>query len=320
MSTIPVMHAEINSQFKQLDTVQLLPAGFSPARLYAICDMGHQHSNYYNKWIHKVDFVFEFPGLRQLFYEEDTEPRPTYASIMMTLSMDPKSKLRPFVGNALGVTLTDEQAEAFNIYELADKLYNVQINHTAPNDKGEVYANVVGISPFDKRLATGIDLTPYNELSCYHLPTHGFLSPEYIALPAFKRKDIANSQEGLDYAATGGKFGEPEKKEGGASTAQAPAGAQAPPPAGVPNMAPASALQMLVSDFSYEQYKQQGWTDELLIQHGKAKKNAVAPVVPQQQLAQAPPVIPQAPTLPQNPNLQKLQGDVDDSDMNNVAY
>lgn len=312
---IPVMTGDVNQGRKKLDTVQLIPIGFQVARLYAITDYGHQHNTKYNKWTHKVEFTFEFLGWRQKFYEDDTEIKPSVSGRTFTLSMGSKSNLRPFVKSMTGRTLSDKEAQQFNVYTLADKLYLVNVEHSEPKEDGTVYENVGTVVPFDSRMADGVDLTPYNELNLYHIPTHKFDSPEWLNLPFFKRERIMRSQEGIAHEKEGGTFAEPERTDGGTSTAQGPAAPRSNPSTPPPADDLKPKLILLDTSFTREVWNANGWTDELLVQHGKAKWDA--PATPPQAPPSAP--APQGPPPPSamagNPNLQNLKGDLPDDDL-----
>lgn len=308
------MTGKVNTGPEKLDSVRILEPGFHPARLYAIVHLGKQYFSHYNKWTDKIEFVFEFPGLRQRFYADDTEERPTVTSISFTVSMGRKSNLRPFIESMIGKKMTDQEAEQFNIYSLADKYYLVQVNHSEPDKDGNVYADIVSATVLQQRMIDpAIDMTPYNPLHLYHIPTHGFEGPEFGNLPQYKRERIMASEEGIEHKKAGRKFAEPDRTSSNGSTAQAPSAA-APPAAPGPMASQKPRLQMLVSDYTYEQYKGSGWTDEMLVQHGKAK--LVQPAAPAAPPAAAAP--PPAPGQPYNPVLHSIAGDHDDSDLDDL--
>lgn len=326
MSTgIPVVNAAVNNQKEKLESVRLAEPGFHPARCYSVVDLGHQHSSKYNKWSPKLEYVFELLDVRQRFYEDDTEERPTVVSVMQTNSMGKQSNLRKFASNAFGKTLSDEEAAKFNVYGFADKLFMVQITHSEPNNEGRVYENISAVAPLNPAMVgPNVNMNPHNEILCFHIPTHGFNSPNYALLPGFKKGLILKSQEAMEYAKNGGKFAEREEFQTENSAAQGPAGSR-PQPAqsNAPQQNASSqkpALVMLVTDYTYEQYIASGWTDESLIKAGHAKLAAPAPSAPS-----GPPQGPGAPVAPQG-NMappqqpQGMGGDLPANDLGGLQY
>jgi len=328
---IPVMTADVSAGKEKLKTIVMIEPGFHVARLYAITDYGHQYNEKFNKWTHKVDISFEFLGWRQKFYEDDLIARPTVVGRTFTLSMNKKSTLRPFINSALGKSLSDDQAGSFNIYTLGNKLYLVNIGHSEPNSKGDIYENINGIAPYNERMAQGIDLTPHNDSQFYHIKSHGFSGDAWLKMPNFKREKIKSSEEGIVHHKTGGKFEEPvyDNKEG-SSTAQAPS-MQRQNPAGPNQQASNQKPKFVLIDTSYtkEVWNQSGWSDEVLVEHGKARWET--PAQPQAPSGPPAPLGPSGPPAPvsqsfqvmnglnNNPNLQKLQQEINDG-LDDVPY
>ena len=86
------------------------------------------------------------------------------------------------------------------------------------------------------------------------------------------------SEEGKQYAARGGKFAENPKQENQQQTAQAMA--PAPTPAPMPASAPATAnanpysngkIELISKDYTLKAMYDNGWNDQLLVQHGMAR-------------------------------------------------
>ena len=124
------------------------------------------------------------------------------------------------------------------------------------------------------------------------------------------------SEEGKQYAARGGKFAENPKQDNQQQTAQAQpnahaqAMAPAPTPAPMPASAPATAnvnpysngkIELISKDYTLKAMYDNGWNDQLLVQHGMAR------LLPQTPPASAPmPNAPIAPAAPMAPSAQAM--------------
>lgn len=326
-NSIPVVHAPVVQQKEKLDSVTLAAPGFHIARCYSVVDLGLQHSTKFNKWSPKIEYVFELLDHRQKFYEDDEGIRPTVVSTMHTNSMSKNANLRKYAVAAFGKDLSDTDADAFNVYEFADKIFMIQISHSKPNSEGVVYENIIGIAPFNPSYATGVDITPHNELLCFHIATHGFNSPNYAFLPGFKKGLIDKSQEAMDHKKNNGKFADRSDFET-EGAAQGPAGQRQNPNQGqAPNAQQTNqassqkpAIILLTQDYTLEEFRSQNWTDKGLVDAGYAKWAPKAPAPapqgppPPTQGAPVPPA--GAPPYQNNPNLAGLTGgDLPDDDV-----
>jgi len=322
-NAIPVVNSTVNQQKEKLDSVTLVPPGFHPARCYSVVDLGFQHSAKYNKWSQKIEYVFEILDHRQKFYADDTEERPSVSSRMLTNSMGKTSSLRKFAANAFGKTLNDQEAESFNIFSFADKTFMVQIVHSSPDKDGKVYENIEAIAPFNPAMVSpNANMAPHNDLLCFHIGTHGFNTKNFAFLPNFKRQTIMKSQEAMDHQKAGGKFAErSDFEEQGSSTAQGPSGSRQPNNAQGSNTnnnqasSQKPAVNMLVTDYSYEQYMGANWTDEGLVKAGLAEWAQPEPQAPAPNGPSSPGAPPPQGNMQGNPNLRALQGDLPNSDL-----
>lgn len=223
------MHAPVSGGKEKLDSVRLIPQGTQVGRLFGIVHVGSQLNVKFGNYTEKVRFFFEFNAFKQVFYE-DGELQPTVLNVEMTLSFSKKSKLRPFVSGMTGVQLSDEAAERFNIFDLIDKFYLVNISHSSPNQKGDVYANIISALPFDNRFVNqGEDHTPVNDVMAYYIPVHGFNSERFASLYYYLREMIKKSEQGLKHIQNGGTFAEPAQ-DGQNNSSSKGSGHVAPPP------------------------------------------------------------------------------------------
>lgn len=238
------MMAPVGGGSTKLDSVELVPIGYHICRLFGIVDEGSQLNSKFGKYNNKIRLLFEFPGIRQQFFK-DGEISTTIISEEFTRSMSKKGHFRPFVEKALGQKFTDDKAaENFKIFSLIDRYYVAVVSHTQANDKGDVYANIDMISPYDERFAQGIDLSRFNDVMAYYIPVHGFESDAFANLYTYLRDIIRNSEEGVAHSQRGGKFAEPKRDDqqgvsGGGQHVQGPPqkpqGSQPAQTTGAPN-------------------------------------------------------------------------------------
>lgn len=298
---------------KKLDTIQLLTPGHQLCRLYGIVDLGNQLNPNYGTYSRKIKFLFEFPYLVQMYYEDDTAPKPAMISKDFTLSFHTKSSLRPFVDNMIGRKMSDAEAEKFDIFSLADKYYVASVVHqTSKKDPSKIYESINGITVYSDRFlepAKG-QLIMYNPTMIYSIDHDGFHSEAWLSLYGFIRNKIKESKEGVEHMQGGGTFAEPQR-DGNQQTQQAqapvpaqqvqpaqhtqpqltqtvqsaqPAAANIPPSPGAVQAAPQKRLKWIAQQGTYEQFKGAGWTDQQLVDNGYAvwEQNSAVPPAPQQ--------------------------------------
>ena len=290
-----------NRKEKNAD-IQILPAGPQSGIIFCLVDLGtHMEKNFAGTSIEpkrKIQIGFEHPQLKQCYYKDDTTVRSAATWIESTFAVNEKAKLRKLIEAVVGRTLTDQEAYAYDVSKLLGAKVIVSVKHQqGKQPPHKIYEKV------DNFMSHGnfplpVPFQPENEYWLFAIDPLGnnFKTENFAKLPAFLKKKILDSNEAKDYIAKGGSFAQMPKNENQGQQQQQ----SAPQAQAVPN-APATGIIMLVNDFTYEGYKSSGWTDEMLVQHGKAKWNipAPAPVAPQAPMApSAPPVAPQAPTAP----------------------
>lgn len=310
------------------DDVQLVPAGPNPCILYAMVDMGTHHNAHFNKDQRKIRLTYEFPLFKQLFREDDTEPKPTVLSRKETFLISESSNLKKLAEQMLGRALRPDeyQSNNFNIGMFLGQTFIANVQHQAGRkDPTKMYAEITSLAPVTEhsRSAYNFDwnqVTRTNDLVGFAIDEAGacFQSDAWIALPKFLREEIMKSKEAIAYAGRGGTFRQPEKKDAGQSApANAPAPVQRQPQVPQASELPivnGNQLVMIATDFPYVQYREQGWTDDQLVQHQKAKWVPVQ--APAQASAPAPapsaPAGPPAPAQPSAPAPASTEDDVDD--------
>jgi hypothetical protein len=151
-----------------------VPAGNHVARLYQIIHIGTVATSYFGEERQRdlVRLTFELCNERKVFKEGD-EPKPFSISREFTLSMGPKSALRPFVEGMGGVKLTDEEAYNLDLENLLGQECLLNVVH-AQGSEGRVFANIQNATPLPKGMKapaafnepTSIDInsTPWEEI------------------------------------------------------------------------------------------------------------------------------------------------------------
>lgn len=127
---------------------QTVPAGTHVARCYQIIHIGTIVDTYQGeeKLVNKVRIVFELPLETADFGKGE---QPFSIGRDFTLSMHEKSGLRAFVQGWLGKSMTDAEANKFDIATLLGKECMLNVMHRTANT-GRTYADIKGASPIVK--------------------------------------------------------------------------------------------------------------------------------------------------------------------------
>lgn len=289
--------ASENQKTKRSD-VQLLPAGSNLGILYCLVDLGTQMESFNGgppEPKRKIQVIFEFPQMKQFFYEDDTEQRSTTAMFDSTLNVGDKSKLKQIIDAAHGRSLSYDEASKYDISNLIGQTFNVQIMHKrSTKDPNKIYANIQGVfSP--RGLIVPVPFEPMLEKHLFFIDKdkngnvigNNFNTLNYAKLPLFLKKKILQSKEAIEYSARGGVFAQlpTENNQPGQQQQQPPQQQQFQQ-----QQQPAPANPTIVlKDPSYtlEQWFAIGWDIQSLINAGHATYSA-PPV--QQQAPPPPPV------------------------------
>lgn len=287
----------------KLASVQMLPHGNNLGIVYGIIDLGTHMESFEGKAAEpkrKIKIMFEHPQLKQRFYEEDVAPRSTVSSFEGTYNTGPKSKVRALIHAVEGRAITDKDAYSYPLNRLLGARVNVIVQHTPKkSDPNSFYEKVTGVTSAQGMIIPA-DFHPENPYLYFYIDKDGnnFRTKNFADLPFFFRKQIMESDEGKAYAARGGKFAEHPRQDStapqgniGASPMQQQ---QAPQP-----QAPVQPAAVILKDPTYtlEQWYQQGWSNEQLVQAGHAVWNTPAPS-PTPAPAPATPAAPSTPSAP----------------------
>jgi len=289
-----------NTGKKKNENIQILEAGPNPGILYALVDEGTHYNKYFDKTSRTLRLIFEFPLLKQLFMEGDTELRPTVVSQEYTFILAEKSNLKKMIDGAEGrIVQPSEYKNGWNLGKYLGRTFMVNIvNKQNKKDPSIYHNNIGGISALTDSLKAKYnfnweEVVKSNDLVSFMIDEEGecFTSEAYQKLPNYLRKKTRESEEGHAYSARGGVFAERDSSENGNNKGNGNSNAPAPQsPTATPPKASGPIKRMISTDFSYEGYIKAGWTDAQLVEHGhmeiieppqpKAPKSAPAPKKP----------------------------------------
>lgn len=130
-----------------------VPVGVFAARCWSMVDLGTQRVEFQGdvKFQRKVQIGWELFG-----EDENGEPlvtedgKPMVISKRYTLSLSPKSRLRPDLEAWRGRPFTDDEAKGFDLHGLIGAPCMVNITQT--ERAGKTYSNVASITPLPKAL------------------------------------------------------------------------------------------------------------------------------------------------------------------------
>jgi len=133
-----------SSTKKKLDSVKLLEQGPNPAILYSIVDLGTHFNKNFNKSSRLIKLIFEFPLLKQLFNEGDTEYKPTVVSQEYTFMLGETSNLKKLIDGMEGRTLQpNEYRNGWNLGQYLGRVFVVHIvNKPSKKDPSIIYNNI----------------------------------------------------------------------------------------------------------------------------------------------------------------------------------
>lgn len=265
---------------KKLDSVKILEAGPNPAILYSIIDEGTRWNKYFEKSSHTVRMIFEFPLLKQLFNEGDTEERPTVVSQEYTFVLGENSNLKKFIDGAESRILQPaEYRNGWNLGQYLGRIFMVDIVNK-PNKKNPdiVYNNIGSVKALTDSLRNKYNfdweqVTKSNPLLSFMIDKEGkcFQSEEFTKLPNYLQKKVKESDEGIVYLNNGGEFAQKSNFTNGETEKEAPVKR-------TPTEAKSTVKRkMLVDDYTYEQYMASNWTDDKLVKAGKMELIKSAP-------------------------------------------
>lgn len=130
---------------------EIIPSGSYPARCISMIDIGTIPSEWQGekKMRALIRLKFELPTLTKVFNPDKGE-QPFVIERQFTKSLHEKSKLRPFLDNWRGKTLTDDECQAFDLSNLLGASCLLSVVHNSVGDR--TYANIGTIATLPKGL------------------------------------------------------------------------------------------------------------------------------------------------------------------------
>lgn len=124
-----------------------IPAGVHVARCVTVVDCGLQEQHWKGqvKYRHKAWIQFEIPSIRVNWQDKDGNEQegPAVIGQMYTASISDKATLGQHLVNWRGRAFTQEERDAFDLFNLLDKACQVSVTHRESN--GRTYDNIGGI-------------------------------------------------------------------------------------------------------------------------------------------------------------------------------
>lgn len=170
---------------------KIIPQGNHVARCYGMIEIGTVEEVVMGekKQMHKIMIDWELPNETTVFKEENGE-QPFVYSKDFTLSMNEKSNLRKMITAWTGKTLTDKEAEDFDLTSLIGSACMLNIVHNKSKDGTKTYANLAGVTPLPKGFTCP---EPYNKTRC--LDFDNWNQEVFMSLPAWLSDKICTSKE-----------------------------------------------------------------------------------------------------------------------------
>ena len=119
-----------------------IPEGMTHGICFGVLDMGTQYSDKYGK-NHKCVILWETPEHRN---DWDGEDSARHVSLMLTVSLNAKSNMRPFLENWRGKKFTEQELNGFSLKKLLGVNADLQLMHDKKGDK--TYTNVTNALPW----------------------------------------------------------------------------------------------------------------------------------------------------------------------------
>lgn len=179
---------------------ELVPEGNHVARLYGITYIGEINTGYKDeagedKYQYKVRLNWELPALLRKFGKEGEEKElPMSVSREVTFSLYKSAKqtaiLRTIAQALIGESLTDEEAESFDIDKLIGKPCMIEVTHETHQTSGNKYAKASGFGSIPAGLEVPAQV---NESKIFNISE---ASKEDIeAQPEFIREKMQGSKQ-----------------------------------------------------------------------------------------------------------------------------
>ena len=260
-----------SSGSKVREDLELLEEGLHQAILIGLVDLGTHLESFNNedeKERRKILCILEYPELKQLVYEDDTEKRSYIKYETMTWSFFKNAGFLKLISAVNNGQFAETEFSKIDLFQFVGQRLYTSIKHVQKEKSGIVntYVNVETYARIGKAPAPENFISDGNRYMFYIDPAgNNFMTENFAELPKFAKDKIKESLEGKAYIERGGKFlerNEEDKKPKTSSTAT-------PPPAPTENVPEGyTFVDTTGNDGTYEDYKNNGWKDNQLIKHG----------------------------------------------------
>lgn len=178
------------------------------ARCISIIDLGTQHweFNGEKKSGHKVRITWELPEATDTetgnmpIFDEEKGPQPFVVSDEYTVSINPKSKLRPLLESWMGRKFTAAEEETLDLKKFLGKICLINVVHQPDKkDSSRTYANVGGVTPPMKGMKCPNAINPLINFDMDAVDKHTI----FATLHDFIKKKIEASDEWKTMQANG---------------------------------------------------------------------------------------------------------------------
>ena len=172
--------------------IVLPPEGTHIARCYRLVHMGTIAEQFEGEtsFVNKVHLTFELPDEKHVF-KEGEEAKPFVISAEYTLSMNDRANLRKLVEGMNGKTMTQEEADLFDVEGLVGMQCLITIKYKT-SAKGRKRAEIASASPMMKGQEPR---SGFNESKI--LTFQNWNNDLFESLPKFVKDKIVSSREYL---------------------------------------------------------------------------------------------------------------------------
>lgn len=279
---------EQSSKVRQ--NLQLPEEGPQQAILIGLIDMGTISKSFNGqppKDVRQIMCIFEYPELKQLVYEDDTEKRSFIKYEEMTYSTFEKANFFKVIDAVNNGKYPKTEYDRINLFDFVGGRLFTSISHVKDKNNPDItYANI------DSYMKVGKLPQPENFISdgnryMFYIDAEGknFNTENFAELPKFLREKIMKSHEAIAYKSKGGVFAEPQERtnqqQGAPAPAPVPASAEFEVPQGY------SFVDKMGTGLKYADYRKSGWKNQQLFAQGFLVKNET-PAAPAPPPAPAP--------------------------------
>ena len=307
---------EQSSKVRQ--NLQLPEEGPQQAILIGLVDMGTISKSFNGqppKDVRQIMCIFEYPELKQLVYEDDTEKRSFIKYEEMTYSTFEKANFFKVIDAVNNGKYPKTEYDRINLFDFVGGRLFTSISHVKDKNNPDItYANI------DSYMKVGKLPQPENFISdgnryMFYIDAEGknFNTENFAELPKFLREKIMKSHEAIAYKSKGGVFAEPIERQNQQPTSQAPAPAPAPAEFEVPQGY--SFVDKMGTGLSYADYRKSGWKNQQLLAQGFLVKNETPAAPTPSPVQTAPPPAPVAPAPTADASNYDPFGDESDDDL-----